>query len=1113
MIIALLLFQQILSLNAPAQTSFEQKPDVERATARLSERVVAHAARRGNPFINLTDGHALLTSYAGEQSAASLARKPSRGLSLAADDFDQDGKEDLVCGLASEDGDGLIALHRGNSDLIHPNAEAPFLAPARVFEMPVAAEFLASGDFDADSHRDVVAASSTDDALYLMRGDGQGGLAEAERIDLPGRVTALAAGEMNLADGLRDVVVGVTGSDGPQLLIFEGPRGALRQKPQVISLPSEATWMAIGQLDSSYEYDLAVAAGSELMIVHGRDRQLSLADAEMWAGGDAATRGRGDAETRGRGEANPATITREQFSFNIAAVAIGDFADDGNRRDEIAVLSEDGRLQYLQRSDETWQVTAGVGEIANGRRLIKTKVSSLATNDLLVMGRNDHIGIVSGGPGSRRPLHEMTTLDVEGEAAAALPMRLSGQALSDLVILKSDGELAVARVAPMATFTVTNTNDSGAGSLRQAILDANNNAGSDMIAFNIGSVGVQTIRPQSDLPTITDPVTIDATTQSGFSGTPLIELDGSSGGSGARSTVTTAGNGNGLENNAGNSVIKGLAIGNFNGHAISLQQRGGSMIMNNFLGTNAACTENRGNGGEGVNIIGSNDNLVMGNTIVFNADGGSVINSSGNVVKDNNLGTDRTMTRNKGNRGAGFGFANSFNNRFEGNRAGFNSFGVFSFGGGTGNIFGGEDPRLANIIGRNGVGMSFNNSSNGMIKTNFIGTDPQGNNLGNQGAGIELANGSSNNRIGGAFNFGNTIAFNTVGIFGTQFAGRNLYLNNSIFNNTSTGIDNNGGNNGISPPQLFSATASASETLITGIYFGPPGATGFVHFYQNPTSGVPRQGKSPIGGITVTADGGGIANFTARAPFTLSSLKLTAMATNATTNDTSEFSNEISVTSTGRPDLEVNKTGPQTARCREMITWTIEVRNIGTAAAVGFNVREILPTCVEDDVEVTTSPEGLISFASPGGGLSTRVTRLDPGASVTITVKATLTEDCAQTITNFVDAIADGDTNPANDIKSASTAVDCTKITGITPSGKHVIVSGVGFQRGDQIEINGILLNTKFRGVDELLAKKGNKRLLVCDQANPDRKNIIRLIRGSSPGSPIIDTEAFATCP
>ena len=52
----------------------------------------------------------------------------------------------------------------------------------------------------------------------------------------------------------------------------------------------------------------------------------------------------------------------------------------------------------------------------------------------------------------------------------------------------------------LSTFVVLNTNDSGAGSLRQAIVDANNNpnsAGPDVIDFNIPGSGVQTIRPSS----------------------------------------------------------------------------------------------------------------------------------------------------------------------------------------------------------------------------------------------------------------------------------------------------------------------------------------------------------------------------------------------------------------------------------------------------------------------------------------------------------------------------------------------------------------------------------------------------------------------------------------
>ena len=77
----------------------------------------------------------------------------------------------------------------------------------------------------------------------------------------------------------------------------------------------------------------------------------------------------------------------------------------------------------------------------------------------------------------------------------------------------------------LATFSVINTADAGAGSLRQAMLDANGSVGADVIDFNIGG-GPQTITPTSALPIITEAVVIDATTQPGFAGSPIIELSG-----------------------------------------------------------------------------------------------------------------------------------------------------------------------------------------------------------------------------------------------------------------------------------------------------------------------------------------------------------------------------------------------------------------------------------------------------------------------------------------------------------------------------------------------------------------------------------------------------------
>ncbi|MBI3949376.1 MAG: VCBS repeat-containing protein, partial [Acidobacteria bacterium] len=215
------------------------------------------------------------------------------------------------------------------SSILDPQAFHP---EARVFEVPEAPEFLGAGDFDNDGHWDVVAAVRGSDALYLLPGDGRGGFVSAKSIALPGAVTTLTTGEINRRDGLMDVVVSIIGRDGPEVLIFEWPEGALRGQPEVFPLPAEATALALGQLDDSYEMDLVVAAGSELLIVHGRDRKLSLDDIR-------------------RAEVRPASIDQRSFPFAITSLALGDFIWDKEHRTEIAVLSGDGTVHVLQRSE------------------------------------------------------------------------------------------------------------------------------------------------------------------------------------------------------------------------------------------------------------------------------------------------------------------------------------------------------------------------------------------------------------------------------------------------------------------------------------------------------------------------------------------------------------------------------------------------------------------------------------------------------------------------------------------------------------------------------------------------------------------------------------------
>lgn len=214
------------------------------------------------------------------------------GLSLASADLDEDGVADLMVGHSTVSG-GAVAVHIGNVDAIFPNSvEArgrrlngaftpePFPFPARLHGLPEGPDLLATGDFDNDGHWDVVAATEGGSALWLMRGDGRGSLTEAEAISLPGAVTAMEAGEINRRDGLQDLAVAVSGASGPQLLVFEGPGGALLREPEAFALPSPASAIALGRFGGLMN-DVAVACGSDLVLVQGRDRRLSLSQRQQ----------------------------------------------------------------------------------------------------------------------------------------------------------------------------------------------------------------------------------------------------------------------------------------------------------------------------------------------------------------------------------------------------------------------------------------------------------------------------------------------------------------------------------------------------------------------------------------------------------------------------------------------------------------------------------------------------------------------------------------------------------------------------------------------------------------------------------------------------------------
>ncbi|HEX8073006.1 MAG TPA: LamG-like jellyroll fold domain-containing protein [Pyrinomonadaceae bacterium] len=307
--------------------------------------------------------------------------------------------------------------------------------------------------------------------------------------------------------------------------------------------------------------------------------------------------------------------------------------------------------------------------------------------------------------------------------------------------------------APANTLTVINTNDSGAGSLRQAILDANATAGTQTIAFNIAGTGVQTVRLTSLLPTITDPVVIDGYTQSGSSPNTLsngdnavllVELDGS-----AIPMGSVSGFAGGLTITAGNSTVRGLVInrfiGSFQDYAIVLQGNGGNVIEGNFIGTNPAGTVAASNGvTRGIAVFSSSNNLIGGtspaarNVISGNNQSGISIsgNSNGQVSANNQVQGNFIGTNAAGTAALG----NSF-------------IGIFVNGLASGNVIGGTVAGARNVISGNGTAGVFINSdaTGNSVQGNFIGTNAAGTAAIGNTNGVILGQGtiSTNNIIGG----------------------------------------------------------------------------------------------------------------------------------------------------------------------------------------------------------------------------------------------------------------------------------------------------------------------------------------------------------------------------
>ncbi len=460
-----------------------------------------------------------------------------------------------------------------------------------------------------------------------------------------------------------------------------------------------------------------------------------------------------------------------------------------------------------------------------------------------------------------------------------------------------------------ATFTVTNTNDSGAGSFRQAILDANALIGVDDIAFNIPGSGHHTIQPLTALPDITGIVTIDGWTQGGggYTGPPLIEIDGQN----------ISGYNHGLRILVHACTVRGLVINRCSDQIFLFGVDGSSLgdahhciIQGNYLGTDVSGTSTYPVGSYGVNVYWSHSNtiggtspemrnIIAGNSYEIYINGHA---ASDNVIQGNYIGTDVTGMNDP------------------------DTYGPMSciyIWDGSNNLIGGNGyAGEYNIISgstSHGIYITGSNATGNRIQGNVIGADATGAGaLSNLLAGVYITGGASHGIIGGiGTGETNIIAFNgqhsaglggviiddgtSIAISANQIHSNGYWgdlgidLNNDGVTPNDPGDTDTGPNHLMNYPVLTSFATAGGTTYISGTLNSTPNTLFALEFFSNqyadPTGY--GEGQKFLGlGVVITDPSGNIP-FTQSFATTVPDDYCVTATTTACDSSTSEFSEAV----------------------------------------------------------------------------------------------------------------------------------------------------------------------------------------------------------------------------
>ncbi len=314
----------------------------------------------------------------------------------------------------------------------------------------------------------------------------------------------------------------------------------------------------------------------------------------------------------------------------------------------------------------------------------------------------------------------------------------------------------------LTAFAVSNSADSGGGSLRQAIINSDNTPATptspNVITFQ-GLFNVTQIQLQSPLPALSQPVIIDGTTQGSYNGThPFVQLIGNYAGGSAI----------GLDITASGTQVKALAIDGFNAGGVLIDNASNVVLDHDYVGIDAAndATGNdvdgnviyEGNGVYGVTIQSENGgaatgNLLSNDIVSANSYNGIILSGTAttkNVISGTIIGSDNT----------GADVVDEPGNVLGNGQHGGGGSGVVINGGASYNTIGGATAAARDVILGNksyGVYITDGNTDHNVIEGDIIGTDIAGlhsvdgvgRSYGNGAGGVAIVLGASYNIVSG----------------------------------------------------------------------------------------------------------------------------------------------------------------------------------------------------------------------------------------------------------------------------------------------------------------------------------------------------------------------------